>query len=297
MKFYVAVTDPAWFGFLRELDPAVDEVNFWTTGPHGVSLPVGTPWLFKLRGRNVIAGGGYFTHSTQMPLDIAWHYFERKNGAGSFGELQNAISRAKGAPVNASTPIGCIVLSEPFFWERQRWLPAPQDWRPQTQRVKIYDAEEPNGRLVWQGVLARADRPVLRTQSALGKPQLIQPRLGQGGFRTEVLDAYGRRCAITGERALPALEAAHIVPFADVHAHDVRNGLLLRADIHNLFDWGYVTVSPDYRFLVSKSLRDEFENGRDYYALQNRAIALPDHPSARPDPTLLERHLSTVFRG
>jgi hypothetical protein len=45
---------------------------------------------------------------------------------------------------------------------------------------------------------------------AFGKPVLIAPRLGQGAFRLQVTDAYGRRCAVTGERTLPALEAAHI---------------------------------------------------------------------------------------
>lgn len=130
-----------------------------------------------------------------------------------------------------------------------------------------------------------------------GKPQTVRPRLNQGAFRLMVTDAYHRRCAVTGEKALPALEAAHIMPFAEVHTHEVSNGLLLRADIHRLFDLGYVTVAPDYRFLVSKSIRDEFANGREYYALHGRAIVLPDQSPAFPDQALLQRHTSTKFRG
>jgi predicted restriction endonuclease len=71
-----------------------------------------------------------------------------------------------------------------------------------------------------------------------------------------VTDAYGRSCAVTREHSLPVLEAAHIRPCAQAGAHDVRNGLLLRSDLHRLFDIGYVTVTPD--------LRLEVRNGRKH---------------------------------
>jgi len=53
-----------------------------------------------------------------------------------------------------------------------------------------------------------------------------------------VTDAYTRRCAITGEKTLPALQAGHIRPHAKSGPHEIRNGLLLRSDLHNLFDLG-----------------------------------------------------------
>jgi len=62
-----------------------------------------------------------------------------------------------------------------------------------------------------------------------GEPTLIRPRLGQGAFRVIVTDNYARRCAVTGERTLPALDAAHIRPYADHGEHDPSNGLLLAA--------------------------------------------------------------------
>lgn len=130
----------------------------------------------------------------------------------------------------------------------------------------------------------------------LGKPTLRIPRLGQGGFRSQIIDAYSRRCAVTGERTLPALEAAHIIPFAEVQHHDLRNGLLLRADLHKLFDDGYVTVDPAFHFHVSRRNKDEFENGRDYYALHGRVITLPNDPSIAPDSQYLERHASRIYK-
>ena len=83
-----------------------------------------------------------------------------------------------------------------------------------------------------------------------GKPILVRPRLGQGTFRVVVTDAYTRACAVTGEHSLPALEAAHIRPYSHGGVHEVSNGLLLRSDIHRLFDRGYVTVTKDLRFEV-----------------------------------------------
>lgn len=79
------------------------------------------------------------------------------------------------------------------------------------------------------------------TAERYGKPIEIRPRLGQGGFRLAVTDAYGRACAVTQEHSLPVLEAAHIRPCGNGGAHEVQNGLLLRSDLHRLFDRGYVT--------------------------------------------------------
>jgi putative restriction endonuclease len=67
------------------------------------------------------------------------------------------------------------------------------------------------------------------------------------------MDAYGRACAVTQEHSLPALEASHIQPYAKDGPHDVRNGVLLRADLHRPFDQGYVTITPEYRLEVSST--------------------------------------------
>jgi putative restriction endonuclease len=110
----------------------------------------------------------------------------------------------------------------------------------------------------------------------------VRPRLGQRSFRIAVLDTYERRCAITDERTLPVLEAAHIRDYRDVQEHTLSNGVLFRADIHKLFDSGYVTVTPDYHFEVSRRIKEEFENGHDYYALHGSSIRLraADRPAA-----------------
>jgi putative restriction endonuclease len=112
-----------------------------------------------------------------------------------------------------------------------------------------------------------------------------------------VTDLYRRRCAVTRERTLPALEAAHIRPYGDGGEHEAYNGLLFRRDIHSLFDAGYVTVTPDLRFEVSKRIREEFENGRHYYALHGSEIERPTSIAHEPDRTALVWHNETRFKG
>ena len=84
-------------------------------------------------------------------------------------------------------------------------------------------------------------------------------------------------------------------PFADGGPHDVANGLLLRADLHILFDRGYVAVDEHNRFVVSPRLRDDYHNGRDYYARHGQPIALPADPAQRPAKERLEWHRGHVY--
>jgi len=124
---------------------------------------------------------------------------------------------------------------------------------------------------------------------------LVHPRLGQGAFRVSVTEAYNRACAVTEEHSLPALEAAHIRPFAKEGPHGVRNGLLLRADLHRLFEQGYLTVTPDYTLEISDRLRDDYHNGRSYYPLRGSRIAVPKSSVERPTRDFLEWHNQNAF--
>jgi putative restriction endonuclease len=124
-----------------------------------------------------------------------------------------------------------------------------------------------------------------------GQPVLIAPLLGQGSFRTLVTTAYSYRCAITRERTLPVLQAAHIRPYAEGGMHELSNGLLLRSDLHTLFDQHYITVHPTKRTLIiSRRIREQFENGRDYYALHDRPLSQPADALALPSSDNLVFH-------
>ena len=78
----------------------------------------------------------------------------------------------------------------------------------------------------------------------------------------------------------------------------VQNGLLLRSDIHDLFDAGYITVRPNLRVEVSPRLHKEFGNGHMYYAYQgHELVELPARISDRPAREYLEWHNDVVFKG
>ncbi|HEX5182370.1 MAG TPA: HNH endonuclease [Allosphingosinicella sp.] len=107
---------------------------------------------------------------------------------------------------------------------------------------------------------------------------LIKRRQGQSRFRRNLLRAYGARCAVSGCDVEPLLEAAHIHPYRGPETNSVQNGLLLRSDLHTLFDLGLITVSSARTINVSPVLADT-----DYAALDGQALKLPalfkDYPS------------------
>ncbi|HEV7586538.1 MAG TPA: HNH endonuclease [Longimicrobium sp.] len=312
MGAYVAPTDRSWFDFLSSRS-GVDEVNFWMPNRWGGRFAVlnrGEPLLFKLKApHNMIAGGGFFEHYTELPISLAWEAFGEKNGAGSLAEVRRSISRLRRddpRPFEDYT-IGCILLVEPFFWPEELWIPTPANWSREIVRGKRYEFSTPIGEDLWAQVADRlqgkelgaplAARLRVTVPGGYGDPMLIPHRLGQGTFRVMVTDAYHRQCAVTRERALPALEAAHIRPFAEVATHHVQNGLLLRSDVHRLFDAGYITVTPEYRVEASSRMRDDFNDGENYMRLHGSDILLPTSIELHPDPAALRWHNDNCFRG
>ena len=311
MNAYVAVTDPDWFRFLASQD-GIDEVNFWQPKPWGGRFGVlerGQPLLFKLKSpHNAIAGGGFFEHYTELPISLAWEAFGRKNGAASFEEVRDRTARLRRDRLDPweDYSIGCILLVEPFFWPESDWIPQPDDWGRNIVRGKGYDLRTGAGKRLWSQVeerlgpwrqLRRAAESPDDIAGGYGAPSLVPRRLGQGTFRIVVTDAYERRCAVTRERALPTLDAAHIKPFSDVTTHSVRNGLLLRSDVHRLFDRGYITVTPAHRVEASRRMKEDFNDGDNYLKLHGASIALPADPSRRPEAEFLRWHNENAYRG
>lgn len=312
MRGYVANTDYDWFTLLRAIEPPIDEVNFWKpgSGTSFAALVPGEPLFFKLKAPyNAIAGFGYFAHFSRLPVSMVWQMYGEANGARSYVEMRERLVRIRTRFDRNTDPrqdfwIGCILVNQPVFFEERDWIRTPDDFKGPTVQGKTYDLTHGEGQRIWMECLARSARPTTDYRVAdapliggYGAPVPVRPRLGQRSFRVAVLDSYGRRCAITNEKTLPVLEAAHIRDFRDVQVHSVNNGILLRADIHNLFDSGYVTVTPEYRFAVSRRIKEEFENGRDYYALHGSPIRLPENVADRPAVESLVWHSEQRFLG
>jgi putative restriction endonuclease len=308
MRYFVGITDNQWFNFLSNLSD-VDEVNFWQPNPNTTfkALPSGGLFLFKLHSPlNYIVGGGFYAHYTSLPVSLAWDAFEEKNGAATFEEMREKILKYRGKDTDKyiDFPIGCILLEQPFFFPRERWIPL-RNWSPNIVRGKGFDTEIEEERLLYDQVMANKDYIKFPQElpqigdigPRYGEGILVKPRLGQGSFKVLVTDAYQRSCAITREKALPVLEAAHIKPYAESGPHEVKNGLLLRSDIHKLFDRGYMTVTPSHHIEVSRRIKEEFDNGKYYYSLHGKGIQLPERLYDQPSEDFLEWHNEKVFRG
>lgn len=310
MEFWVGVTDKKWYDFLANLKP--DEVNFWQ--------PSGTPafkkqlelFLFKLHSPlNYIVGGGYFVTYTNLPISLAWETFGEKNGVSSYFELRNIILEYKKSHGGISEPdpeIGCSVLAQPFFFDRDDWIPIPEDWKSNIVRGKTYNTQSDLGAKLLADVKVRLNKSseILTSSTSLpisdesteryGTEYLTRARIGQSSFRVLVTNAYYRRCAMTGEKTLPALEAAHIQSYSNNGPHRVSNGLLLRADLHRLFDRHYITITTDLKIEVSKRIHEKFENGKDYYKLHGQPLAvLPISPNDFPSKNYIEWHNQSFY--
>ncbi len=309
----IAITDEGWYRFLAAR-PDVTELNFWTPSARRTfRAPPFSPFLFKLRApHNAICGFAYFAHFSKLPDWLAWETFGPGDGCATFQEMHARIAeireRIRYDETTGSSDIGCIQLVSPVFFPPSGWIPQPTDWQPRTQVPVKYDLAAGEGQRVWQTCLARATElssppragdplSVAEPDRRYGEPRLVVPRLGQATFRIAVLDAYARACAVTEEHSLPALEAAHIRSYADSGPHDVRNGLLLRADLHRLFDTGYVTVTPELHLEVGQRLRDDYHNGRSYYPMHGIRVNVPLALPQRPDREFLQWHNDHVFRG
>ena len=309
MNAYIAVTDFEWFTLLSQ-QQGIEEVNFWQPGGNRVfsAIEKGGLFLFKLHSpQDFIVGGGFYAHSTILPVSLAWDTFGIKNGVASYEQMRRRIEKYKRQqPLpHQDYPIGCILLVKPFFFSREMWIPVPKDWKSNIVQGKRYDLTVEPGISLFQQVQERMtltnnsqlDSPkVFEPREKYGTPVSILPRLGQGSFRIVVTDAYERKCAITGEKVLPVLVASHIRPYADGGTHDPQNGILLRSDLHTLFDRGYVTITNDYHFEVSKKIKEDFNNGREYYAHHGKIINTPKQPNQAPGKEYLDWHHS-IYLG
>ena len=302
MRYWVGVTDSDWFDYLRGRAP--DEVNFWQPSAErrAVRLDAGALFLFKLHSpRNFVVGGGFYVRYSALPARLAWEAFAEKNGAPSYAVLRERVERYRRNPISGDPFIGCNILNAPFFFDEKDWIPIPDTWAANTQQGRTFDTETIDGLKLWNAVQERLKQvPAQENQlesPRFGDAYLTRARLGQGAFRVLVTEAYERRCAITGERTLPVLEAAHIKPYAKSGPHLIANGLLLRSDLHILFDDGYVTVNEDLEVQVSRNIKEKFENGREYYRYQGKPLlTIPGGFDQRPSVEFLRWHNTEVFQ-
>jgi putative restriction endonuclease len=308
MRAYVGVTDNNWYRFLAAR-PAMTEVNFWQ--PSGARefrvLAPGEPFFFKTHyPHNRLVGGGFFSDSARLKVSEAWELFGQANGVASIEQMRARIGRYRRAPIGGREDpvIGCLFVRDVRFFPVETTEEPPPEFAPNIVQGKSYDLSDPSVAPYFADLLQLTlgaaveldfSQPWHRPGPVLGDPRLAPYRLGQQSFKAVVLDAYHRQCAISGTHIPPVLQAAHIRPVAAGGEHRLDNGLLLRSDIHTLFDRGYLGVDSRHRLLVSPRLRTDFSNGDQLYAKAGQVIDLPERRADRPSQEFLEWHLDEIF--
>lgn len=310
MKMYVGITDYEWYSILKQKN--CEEVNFWKPGGKTKfkAIDVNDMFLFKLHSpNNFIVGGGFFLRFSILPTFLAWDVFGIENGTYNLQQLNNRINKYKKTNniTDNSQNIGCIILTSPFFFEKEDWIPVPEDWSSNIVQGKTYDTSTLIGLRLYKQISERiqTQKVIINNEfiresptSRYGKEQVITPRLGQAAFRVVVTEAYNRKCSVTGEKTLPVLDVAHIKPFSQDGPNVSKNGILLRTDIHTLFDKGYITINENYIVEVSKRLHEDYGNGKIYYAYHGKQLSnIPDNQLDLPEKKFLRWHNENVYLG
>jgi len=309
---YCAVTDNDWFDFLR-VRPDLPEINFWKPTPQTFkAVGEGGIFAFKLKApRSKIAGFGVLTVSADAQLYHAWQAFGEGNGVPDLATFVRKIATIRKNPdVNEYSFIGVRVLVHQVFFPENLWFDPPSDWADNIVTGKTYSTDTQAGAHLLneletraggfpEAVAPRYDFPGLMTtpQGGYGLPIPIKPRIGQGTFRINVTRAYQNECAISGTRVAPALDAAHIKPFAEGGDHSIQNGILLRKDIHSVFDAGFATFDEAGRFIVSPQVKTIFDNGHEYRKLHGKEMRKPDNELWQPSKEFLTWHREQRFIG
>lgn len=315
MKAYVGVTDRDWYRRLLASGPAHDEVNFWLpSARQGFGADWrGRPFVFKTHVdrqhpvlSNRIVGVGICSGFARSTVSEAWQLLGEANGVDSFEQLRARIEHYRKDPLGRFEDplIGCVYLNNVIFFDEDETLPAPDDFAVSgIVRGRAYELDSiGQGHSVVEALLRYqllADAPnrqvPLLSEITHGGEAVTIPRIGQQAFKAVVAETYSHHCAITGDKVRPVLEAAHILPVAAGGVHRVDNGLLLRSDVHTLFDRGFISVDPKHRLRVSPALRERFGNGDWFYQREGVQIDLPDRRADRPAREFLEWHNDEVF--
>jgi putative restriction endonuclease len=310
MQPFIALTDKAWFDFLASIstEGRVDEVNFWSpkaTRPMK-HMTLGEPVFFRLKHPfQRIAGYAFFAHFSVLELDTAWSTFGFKNGDPDRHRFLERIGGYRREALSAHeaqvAKIGCTILRDAVFWPSERWIPwgEEQGWSPNIVQGKTEQDPARASRLMAEiahDPLTNAEEFGARFEplEVDDREVVLAPareRVGQGAFRSRLLDAYGRRCAITGERTEPLLDAAHVQPYLGPKSNHIQNGMLLSKEFHTLFDLGMITVTPEYRVRISQRIRERWSNGRRFYSFDGQPlISIPSVQHERPSTEALKWH-------
>jgi putative restriction endonuclease len=291
--FAIAPTDLNWFYYLKDY-AIVDDVNFWTPTPWNIrKLSTGNYLYFMLKKPiRKIGGYGIFSSYENKSIKEAWDAFGINNGVRSLQAFYNKIKKyKKQTQLETDYQIGCINLKNCTFFDEDKYITTEEigiNFQNQIVTIKYYNQKN----ILHQQHIPTPDFTMLYDTEPSYKELRQKERKGQQFFRALILRAYNNRCCITGEFCEDVLEASHIQQYISEASNAIQNGLCLRSDLHQLFDRGLITITPDHKIIVSNSINSQY-----YRSFHERSINTPTDNTQNPSREALQYHNKNIFRG
>lgn len=270
--------------YLYPLNPKASQ-EYYFEDDRGNRYPTSVEGFFDCYANEPFAHWGIYHGANDLQVDdYIWVHFALPTSAiMAVGRVKN-VSKHK-------DDSGRFTLSIKWDWKLTKRLqlnPIPYAAHLQRVPVSVREANSTTAKVIdkWlQG--KRISSPAKRPVPVSFKQVVVEQRQGQSGFRQSLMIAYDYRCAVTGCDVRDTLQAAHIVPVTANGRHHVQNGILLRADIHNLFDRGLLTIDNKYRVILHPSVR----SSTIYKSLHGKKLlVVPALKTLRPSIKLLAQH-------
>ncbi|MHB9019812.1 MAG: HNH endonuclease [Minisyncoccota bacterium] len=233
------------------IHPTGTKYDFWATGKPRITLVVviiRNQVLGVYRVVGIEAEGSLYTLASET-LRRSYIVRGRNDEPARRFTMQEIASTATGATITGweGKEISPVARSDgKLFWEIEVQLP----FGAERLLDQAGDGDSVNG------VAGYDPQPCDRREIV---ERQIRQRRGQQSFRNALRERYGSRCLITGCEVLAVLEAAHISPYRGVDDHHPENGLLLRADVHTLFDLDLLGIEPEsLRIELHPEVVDEY---------------------------------------
>lgn len=244
-----------------------DDLFFWVSGGGGLRA-----WVRARSATAALAGeaepwedSGVRTYTHRVHFDTV---SSSPIATPTWADVQQGVSTSQ----LASNGFLTIASGEGERWLENQFVSMRVDLGHGTTPVDLSELAVPHGQDL-------RDRQIRE----------VAVRRGQREFRTALLHAYGGRCAVTGSTVESVLEAAHIEPYREQQHHQVRNGILLRADLHTLFDLHAWTLDERYAVLLSPELRQS-----EYARFESTRIGAQLAAGDRPALSAVSRHRDTA---
>lgn len=247
-----------------------------------------------------IVGGGFYFRTSKFKPQEAWSLYGVRTGAISYETFLDEVKRHDG---HEKSTLPCVILDSVFLFDDNVKFFLPDELRDNFQDRRCYhlSKEDPLALYLNKFVLLRRTSFLNKFgdswQGVYKAASERNERAYLPAFNARVFAAYNNKCAITGTKATPVLKAINIQPFYDFTFQGAQNGILLRSDISQLFEKGYLTAyyENDTTIKVKLSKCSKIAWTKDYMQYDGAVLSTPKLKSLWPKKEFLEWHQHNCF--